>query len=57
MWELVVDLEAFDGDVARVRYDTFSISGNTFDLDIDVFEDLIGTAGKVTIFTKGSTKY
>ena len=46
-WELVVDLEAFDGDVARVHYDTFSISGNTFDLLVDVFEDLIGTAGNL----------
>ena len=46
-WELVVDLEAFDGDVARVHYGDFSISGNTFDLDVDVFEDLIGTAGNL----------
>ena len=44
-WELVVDLEAFDGDVARVHYGNFSISGNTFDLHVENFEGLI--AGKV----------
>ncbi|XP_033643378.1 fibrinogen C domain-containing protein 1-like [Asterias rubens] len=39
-WELVVDLEAFDGDVGRVRYGNFSVTGELYDLTVEDFDSL-----------------
>ncbi|XP_033645855.1 microfibril-associated glycoprotein 4-like [Asterias rubens] len=44
-WELVVDLEAFDGSNASVRYDEFSITGDTYDLTVSEFNPILGNAG------------
>ena len=42
---MVVDLEAFDGSKTSVCYDEFSITGDTYDLTVDVFNLILGVAG------------